>query len=63
MLSSFLTIFRFSKATRLSVQHSDNTYWDCQDFLWFRGYRYKTQEEEDRRQAIFNEFLETLAPR
>ena len=61
MLSLFLTIFRSSKPASLSFQHSDH--WHRQDFLWFRGYRYKTQEEEDRRQAIFNEFLETLAPR
>ena len=34
-----------------------------QDFLWFRGIRYRTRDEEEKREAVFREFLETLQPR
>ena len=34
-----------------------------QDFIWFRGFRYRTREDEDKKEAVFKQFLATLAPR
>ena len=36
---------------------------NIQDFLWFRGFRYTTREEEDRKEAVFRELLASLNPR
>ena len=46
-----------------TLGRKENIIQSIQDFMWFRGFRYRTREDEDKKEAVFKEFLATLAPR
>merc|ERR1712130_424597 len=57
---------RKSRTNPMNEAAMKDSYYIChnvQDFLWFRGYRYRTREEQEKRDDVFREFLATLAPR